>query len=89
MCIVAAKAGDNDFGLVGFAVTVGVLEKQNVGTVGDPHAPMPHGDPRRNIEPLGENSHLVNPAIAVGVFENFYPVAPRAGSDRGYLQAFE
>ena len=77
--VVAAEAGDDDLALVGLAVAVGVLQEENVGRVGDPHAAVADGDARGNVQSVGEDGELVDLAVAVGVFQDLDAVAARPG----------
>ena len=66
----AAKAGDDDLALVGPTVAVGVLQEEDVGRVGHPHAAVTHGDARGNVQPFGKHRDLVDATVVVGVFQN-------------------
>ena len=66
---------------VGLAVAVAILEEQDIGRVGDPDAAVTDGDPRWDIEAVGEDGEPVGLAVAVGVFEDLDPVAARPRLD--------
>ena len=48
--VVAAEAGRDDFAKVSLAVAVSVLEKEDVGRIGDPDASVADGDSRWDVE---------------------------------------
>ena len=78
-CVSApAEPGDDDLAGVGLAVAVGVAEEEDVGRIGDPDAAVADGDPRGDVQPVGEDGELVGLAVAVGVFEDLDAVAARA-----------
>src|SRR5262249_44942281 len=68
--IARGPAGEQDAALVGYVVAVYVLEEQHVGSLTDDEPPAGKRDARGNAELLGEDSELVGPAVAVGVFTN-------------------
>src|SRR5262245_35429527 len=71
-----AEPGNDDFGLVGPTVPIRVLHEEHVWRIGDPNAAVADRDSRRNIEPFGKNSDLVDSPVAVGVFQQLHSVAP-------------
>ena len=71
MGIDSSEAGHDDCRLVGYIVTIGVLEEQQVWCIGYPNAPVSDGDSRRDIETFGKNLHAIDFSIAIGVGEDF------------------
>ena len=51
--------------------------KRMSGEIGDPDPTRADGDPRRDVQAVGEDSELVGLAVAVGIFEDL-----DAGRDR-------
>jgi hypothetical protein len=66
----ATEACDNDFGFVGFAITIGVLHEKEIGGICDPNSTVSYGDARWNIEPFSEDGDFIHGTIAIGIFQN-------------------
>ena len=88
MRIGATKTGDDDFGLVGVTVAVGVLHEQEIGAVGHPHTAVSDGDSRGDVQPLGEYGHSIDIAIEIGIFKDLNAIFARAGFGARILETF-
>jgi hypothetical protein len=67
--VLPAEAGEDGLAHVGLAVAVGVLEVEDVGGGPDEHAAVVAEDGRGPGELVGVDGALVEPPVAVGVFE--------------------
>ena len=86
--IVSAPAGEEDFGLVGFQIAIGVLQEEQIRRVTDPDPAVSDVDPRRDVEPLGKDRDLIDLAVLIGVFQDLDPVAARPGLAARVFKAF-
>ena len=68
MGIADAPAGQDDLTDVGFVVTIGVLEEDEVRCLRHDHAAVGEDEAGRNVEFIGEDRELVGLAVAVSVF---------------------
>ncbi len=84
MGVVAAESGGDDLAEISLAVAVSILEKENIGRIGDPDSTVADGDSRGDIESLREDGETIGLAVTVGILEDLDPIAARAGLRRGY-----
>ncbi len=68
MCILSAKACNNNFALISLAIVIGILKQKKIWGVGDPNTTMAHCNSGRNIKALSKDGNLIDFAIVVGIF---------------------
>ena len=88
MGVVAAEAGHDDFAGVSLAVAVSILQKKDVGRIGDPDPSVADGDSRGDIEAVGKDRETVGLAVAVGIFEDLDAIATWSGLAPRVFEAF-
>ena len=74
MSIRSAKAGDDDFLSIRFAIAIRVLNKQDVGGIRDPDTTMSDRDTAGDVESLHKCGEPIGSAITIGIFQNFDPI---------------
>src|SRR3954467_9664594 len=70
MIVSGAEAAQDNTTFVGFAVAVGVLEKEQVCAVADVSAAVGQFDAGGDHQAIGENGYFIAVAIVVGVLED-------------------
>lgn len=86
--IVPTEPGDDHGRFVSDIIAVGVLEKKDIGRIGHPDAAVTDGDAGGNVEAFGKDFDAIDPAIAIGVFEDLDPIATWARFLTWVLKAF-
>ena len=79
MPVVQTKAGHQHCPLVRHIAVLGVFEKQQVRRLPDKHPAVAQLNRRGQVQAVRKDRHLVRPAVAIRVFQNFDPVT-RFGS---------
>ena len=74
MRVADTPAGEEHLAHVGFAVTVGIFQKESIGRLQNDHPAVMAEQTGGNIQSLGKDLERIGFAIVIGVFDDRYAI---------------